>query len=133
MTKARTAKPRRTAAKAPAKQSRTTKPRTPKRKPRQPRLQKEKLVWQGLALAISYAPEASFSGYAHLQVQVIAPARDAPLPITETGYRSHFLLCGIVEEAGGPSAYVRAWLDGAARNPTWKRVRARWLQLDLFG
>jgi hypothetical protein len=132
MTKARAATPRRTTAKSPAKQSKAGKSQPPKRKPRQPRLQKEQLVWEGLTLAISYAPKASFSGHAHLQVQVTAPERDAPLPITDTGYRSHFLLRGIVEEVGGPSAYVRAWLDEAAGNPKWKRVRDRWRQRDLF-
>jgi uncharacterized membrane-anchored protein len=53
-----------------------------------------------------------------LEVRVIEPER-APLPITDTGYRSHFLLAGIVEEAGGPAAYVRCWLDEAARHPRW--------------
>jgi hypothetical protein len=43
------------------------------------------------------------------------------LPFTETGYRSHFLGPGIVEEAGGPAAYVRAWLDHAAQSPKWRK------------
>lgn len=132
MTKPRTTAPRRTAAKSTATRSRAGKPRKSKRKQRKPRPQKAKVVWEGLTLAISYEPKASFSSYAHLQIQVIAPERDAPLPITETGYRSHFLLCGIVEEAGGPSAYVRLWLDEAARDPKWRRARDRWRQFDLF-
>ena len=35
----------------------------------------------------------------------------AVLPITETGYRSHFLAATEVIAAGGPVRYVLAWLD----------------------
>ena len=31
-------------------------------------------------------------------------------PISETGYRSHFLNAQVFEEAGGPVAYAEAWL-----------------------
>lgn len=94
------------------------------------------LTWEGFSLAISYDPQwlrasDDYPGRAHLEVRVIEPER-APLPITETGYRSHFLLSGIVEEAGGPTAYVRAWLDEAARQPAWRKARDRWRQLSLF-
>jgi hypothetical protein len=90
-----------------------------------------RLVWDGLTLSIRYEP-SSYVGYAHLQVQVTAPERGAPLPITETGYRSHFLPRGEVEMAGGPAAFVRNWLDEAARSPAWHRRRFRWRQLELF-
>lgn len=95
----------------------------------------EALVWEGVTLSIAY--ESSWLamsddyGPAHLEVHVIEPER-APLPITETGYRSHFLARGLVEEAGGPVAYVRAWLDEAAREPEWKQAQGRRAQLSLF-
>ncbi len=57
----------------------------------------------------------------------------APLPVTETGYRSHFIQVGLVEATGGPAAYVRRWLDEEARRPVWRRVEAAWRLLDLFG
>ena len=52
------------------------------------------LTWEGVAIEIRY--EASWLGnaarqLAHLDVTSITPAR-ALLPITESGYRSHFLL-----------------------------------------
>jgi hypothetical protein len=99
----------------------------PKRKPRP---LKTSLTWEGITMAITYEPE-SFGGQAHLQVRVTAPV-DAPLPITETGYRSHFLPRAHVEFVGGPAAFVRAWLEEAARSPSWRRTRDRWRQLELF-
>jgi len=111
--------------------------RKPRRKPSKPKPLTERLVWEGLALAITYeahwldrASAQSFS-HAHLEVRVVEPA-GAPLPITNTGYRSHFVRDGIVEEAGGPAAYVRRWLDEVARQPSWPRIRDRWRQYDLF-
>ena len=56
----------------------------------------------------------------------------APLPVTETGYLSHFVLLGVVEDAGGPGAYVNRWLDAEAQKPIWRRVEGAWRQLDLF-
>lgn len=48
---------------------------------------------------------------------------DAQIPITETGYRSHFLPDGNVEEHGGPEAYVLAWLDHEADSAAWKNAK----------
>ena len=95
----------------------------------------EDLVWEGVTLSIAYerswlaTPEED--GPAHLEVHVLGP-QGARLPITETGYRSQFLARGIVEEAGSPAAYVRAWLDKAAKGLEWNQEQHRWAQLSLF-
>ena len=70
-------------------------------------------------------------GFSHLEIEVKSP-EGAPLPVTETGYRSHFLSPGLVEEAGGPIAYVGVWLEEEAKSAAWLRAEARWRQLDLF-
>lgn len=57
---------------------------------------------------------------------------EAALPITETGYRSHFLTPQEVERAGGPVALVVAWLNEAARNKGWKEAEEKARQLNLF-
>ena len=101
------------------------------RGPRAARPKADKLQWEGVTLAVAYEPRWLESETAHLEVRVQAP-KGAPLPITETGYRSHFLPCGAVEDAGGPITFVRAWLDEAAKSAAWRRVRNRWRQLDLF-
>jgi hypothetical protein len=93
--------------------------------------------WEGFTVAIAYEADWLNIGagggrkMAHLTLQVTAPA-DGILPVTETGYRSHFLPFGIVEEAGGPSAFARAWLDDAAHDPRWRKQFAAWRQLSLL-
>lgn len=56
----------------------------------------------------------------------------APLPMTETGYRSHFLPAAAVVEASAPVAYVRAWLDHEARSPAWRQRADAARQMTLF-
>lgn len=99
----------------------------------------ETIVWRGVAISVTY--EADWMGrsedpsdyaMAHVTVTVLSP-EGAPLPVTETGYRSHFLPPGIVEEAGGPSAFALAWLDNTATGRAWERAHAKWNQRDLFG
>ena len=52
--------------------------------------------------------------------QSIAPAR-AHLPITDTGYRSHFTSPDTVIAYGGPVAFVEAWLETESQAPDWRR------------
>ena len=91
--------------------------------------------WNGIRLEISWEPdwlgiEARHEvAAAHLQVR---SQGDKPLPITETGYRSHFTARSAVAAAGGPVEYVLAWLDAAADTPAWRRKAAAARQLTLF-
>jgi len=56
-----------------------------------------RIEWSGIAIEIRYEPHwlGMDIGYdtAHLEIESIAPER-AHLPITETGYRSHFNFAG---------------------------------------
>lgn len=56
----------------------------------------------------------------------------ARIPITETGYRSHFLHLDEITEFGGPVAYVEAWLNEMARTSEWQSHVASGEQLSLF-
>jgi hypothetical protein len=114
----------------PAATARQASRRKPKQ-PTEPRKQRSRLTWQGFTMTIRYDP-ASFADHAHIQLQVIAPERNAPLPVTETGYRSHFVRPEVVEAAGGPTAYVRVWLEEASRSPSWRARLNQWRQLSLF-
>lgn len=87
--------------------------------------------WQGITLSVTYDPAAFGGVTSHLQVQSIAPER-ARLPITETGYRSHFLPPGCVEQAGGPHAYVSAWLEQASNSLEWQKYLEQSRQGSLF-
>ncbi len=89
-------------------------------------------VWCGISLVIRYECrwlDSEATNVAHLQIESVARER---LPITETGYRSHFLLAAEVEEAGGPVAYATTWLDDMARSREWKRYAEVSRQLSLF-
>lgn len=94
--------------------------------------------WHGITVSVEFeadwlgaAARGSRFPVAHLAVRAVAPER-ARLPITETGYRSHFLAQGEVEAAGGPAAYARAWLDCMAQSREWVAYERDSRQLMLF-
>jgi hypothetical protein len=68
---------------------------------------------------------------AHLEVESVKP-KHAPLPITETGYRSHFINRINVDHMGGPEAYVEAWIDEMSRTQAWRETASASRQLALF-
>ena len=88
--------------------------------------------WRGIGLTINWV-EAYFSigdgAVAHLEI--IADGR-AMLPVTETGYKSHFIDREAVEAEGGPVAYALAWLNFEAAKPAWKASEAAARQFSLF-
>ena len=90
-----------------------------------------RLIWQGIEIEVRYWPR-KWGVTAHLEVESIRPER-APLPITGTGYRSHFHQPGTVEANGGDVvAQVVAWLDEEAGSAEWcAQVDAR-RQGELF-
>jgi hypothetical protein len=94
------------------------------------------LEWAGLLIEVRYSPNWLESycvtyGYplAHLEIKT---ANREPLPITETGYKSHFDRPDNIEAEGGPVAYVLARLDDAAQSPQWKAAVEKRRQLTLF-
>lgn len=68
---------------------------------------------------------------AHLTLTARKPKR-APLPVTETGYLSHFIQPSEVEAAGGPVAHLQGWLDYMAQLRDWVTWEGRSRQLSLF-
>lgn len=81
------------------------------------------ITWRGLRIEITFTPEA-FGMLEHIELQ--SESRLA-LPVTETGYRSHFIPVGTVAQEGGLVAYVTAWLDFEAERTRWSGA-----QLSLF-
>ena len=119
-------------------QLKKSKPRPAAKRPaRKPVKTIRRLDWQGVVVSVSYEPDwlglakLGEVSNAHLEIEVLSPER-AVLPITDTGYRSHFLPRNAVEQAGGPIAYVEAWLDEAAKAPAWKKRQDQDRQLSLF-
>jgi hypothetical protein len=87
--------------------------------------------WEGIEIEATYSP-IKWGVIAHLEIESIQPPR-APLPITETGYKSHFHPCGTVEANGGDvTAQIIAWLDEEAAKPEWRAYAAQSRQGELF-
>ena len=57
----------------------------------------------------------------------------APLPITRTGYHSHFMQPGTIEaHRGDVVAQIVAWLDEEAAKPAWRAHVEASRQGELF-
>ncbi len=83
-------------------------------------------------MSVTYEPNwLNVGNVCHLDIEAIAPAK-AALPFTDTGYRSYFSNEQIIAEAGGPVAFVRAWLYAAAQSKEWKAAEAASRQLNLL-
>lgn len=87
-----------------------------------------RITWRGIGIEVSFSP-SDIMAHAHLELHT---DNRAQLPVTETGYRSHFLPRGVVEAAGGPEAFVLAWLEKESKSPEWRKREAAARQLDLF-
>ena len=63
--------------------------------------------------------EAVLLAWGYVEAYTIAIAG----PITKTGHCSHFIHPSIIEDAGGPVAYVLAWIKRAAYAPHWLKIQ----------
>ena len=86
-------------------------------------MEQHTIVWRGVQIEITFTPDA-FGMVDHIELRTEG---NAPLPVTETGYRSHFTHKGTVAEYGGAVAFVSAWLDHEAERTGWRGA-----QLSLF-
>jgi len=92
--------------------------------------------WNGIHININWEPQwlnlkANHYDMAHLDIESTTPER-AALPITATGYLSHFTSSETVASFGGPVEFVLAWLDEAACSPAWQAKAAASRQFALF-
>ncbi|MCA0371421.1 MAG: hypothetical protein LCH83_01140 [Proteobacteria bacterium] len=93
-----------------------------------------KKSWNGINIEIHYARIYFKLGkdYTLSHIDLYSEC-ERPLPITETGYRSHFFEARELEGYKDIWAYVLAWLNHEAENnKDWKIVRAKSTQLSLF-
>ncbi|MDK3075487.1 hypothetical protein QO034_20640 [Sedimentitalea sp. JM2-8] len=91
-----------------------------------------RIDWQGIGIEVRWAAKwmnSDVHPVAHLEL--VSDGR-VPLPMTETGYRSHFTSREDVESMGGAVAYAIAWLDHEAQSAEWKHHVQASKQLSLF-
>jgi len=96
-----------------------------------PRKSVEKFTWRGIEMSATHTPDYISAGWSHIELRVVKP-KGRPVPITDTGYLSHFLDEADLKAAGGAVAFFRAWLDREADSKAYRKALARWQQLDLF-
>lgn len=84
--------------------------------------------WRGIALEITYTTEY-FAGMDHIAIR---SGDSVPLPMTETGYRSHFHRSEDLAPYDDALGFVLAWLDAVSETDAWKRHEAERKQLSLF-
>ena len=82
-------------------------------------------------IRITHARDYLVDGTDHIEVESIKPKK-APLPITATGYLSHFIPALQLINAGGPVTFVLAWIDSETRGKVWQKQAATKAQGDLF-
>lgn len=95
---------------------------------------KQIIHWQGIEIEITYIESYSKSyeriyGYPLTHIELRSKER---LPITETGYRSHFSPAPLLSEFKTLKDFVRGWLDQEAQCPEWKQYQENSKQLALF-
>lgn len=92
------------------------------------------IEWNGITININWEPYwlgSESYDVAHLDIQSIKPER-TELPITETGYLSHFTSRENIAAYGGPASFVLAWLEEAAKKKDWKVKTDASRQFALF-
>ena len=96
------------------------------------------LEWEGISVDIEYNDEwSNFPELNHYVHHIAIKRRDkGQLPMSETGYRSHFMAGTNKEDALQPYEnaidLVKAWLDEAGKSKKWKAYVASQKQLTLF-
>jgi len=90
------------------------------------------LTWRGIEIEARYCAN-NYNIIAHLEIEAINPPR-ARLPVTETGYRSHFHQMGTIEREhdGDVVACVNHWLDNEAKSKVWQQYHTDTRQGSLF-
>lgn len=86
-------------------------------------MEKHNMIWRSIPIEITYTPD-KFGMVDHIELRT---GNKAPLPVTETGYRSNFMDRGAVAHHGGAVTFVIAWLDHEANRTGWSND-----QLSLF-
>ncbi len=83
--------------------------------------------WRGIAVDVSITYRWLNMDYHHIELRA-----DQPLPMTTTGYRSHFIPVDQFEAFDSLEQLVRLRLDDAAKSKAWIKAQDDARQLKLF-
>lgn len=97
----------------------------------------ETLIWQSYEIEVRYDPDpfnltsSDREAMSHIEIRTITPEK-AALPITKTGYKSHFTPTGNIDNYETPVAFVKEWLNYEAQSEDWKVALENSRQMSLF-
>ena len=86
------------------------------------------LIWNGIKIMIKHEPNRC-GDFDHIELQ---SENLVPLPLTRTGYFSHFCYETQIEPYGSALAFMQAWMDHEAMKPEWRAFEQASKQLSLF-
>lgn len=86
------------------------------------------LIWNGIKIMVTHSPN-HFRDIDHIELHA---ENDQRLPVTVTGYRSHFCHESQIEPYGSALAFVQAWLDHESLSREWRAYVESARQLSLF-
>jgi len=91
------------------------------------------LMWRGIEIEIRYNPDHFHEVVAHLEIRSIQPLK-ARLPITDTGFKSHYPPFGAIERDydGDVVKAVAHWLNEEVNSKAWQRYEREQRQGELF-
>ncbi|MGC1498026.1 MAG: hypothetical protein WA790_19635 [Sulfitobacter sp.] len=84
-------------------------------------------TWHDICITVSVTKNFLNTGYHHIELRA-----DQPLPVTTTGYRSHFMLMDQFEAFETLQQLVTLWLNHAAKSEEWTKAQEEHGQLKLF-
>ena len=91
-------------------------------------MERHNITWRAIGIEITFTLQ-KFGMADHIELRT---GGKAALPVTETGYRSHFTSKVAVESYGGPLDFAKAWIEDEAASPEWQAHQAAHRQMSLF-
>ena len=88
----------------------------------------ETITWRGIRMEVTHVGSYS-AGMDHIEIHT---ENKTPIPITETGYKSHFFPTGSYAEYETAEDLVVAWLEAEADSKEWKAKELASRQMSLF-
>lgn len=87
-------------------------------------------IWNDIKIQVNYTPNYATAEIDHLEI--ISDSK-TPISITETGYKSHFILPEEFKSYNlTPVEFFTQWLDEAAQEPSWIEAQAQQNKMSLF-
>tara|TARA_B100000745_G_scaffold248580_1_gene170618 strand:+ start:3557 stop:3844 length:288 start_codon:yes stop_codon:yes gene_type:complete len=85
------------------------------------------VIWRDVPIEITFTRHVFGQNFDHVELR--APQ---PLPVTQTGYRSHFMPHDPDLDLDRLKTWVIAWLDEKSQDKSWRDWVQRSKQGDLF-